>query len=55
VKYAVEPFLITGDLRAAGLLNGTLMSLFAFELPPVDFLYSIQGVILAEMTVFTLW
>ncbi|PLP18414.1 2-aminoethylphosphonate ABC transporter permease subunit, partial [Klebsiella michiganensis] len=34
-------------------LNGTLMSLFAFELPPVDFLYSIQGVILAEMTVFT--
>ena len=37
----------------AGLLNGTLMSLFAFELPPVDFLYSIQGVILAEMTVFT--
>ena len=38
---------------SAGLLNGTLMSLFAFELPPVDFLYSIQGVILAEMTVFT--
>jgi 2-aminoethylphosphonate transport system permease protein len=28
---------------SAGLLNGTLMSLFAFELPPVDFLYSIQG------------
>jgi ABC-type sulfate transport system permease component len=29
------------------------MSLFAFELPPVDFLYSIHGVILAEITVFT--
>ena len=35
------------------LLNGTLMALFAFELPPVDFLYSINGVILAEITVFT--
>ncbi|HIA5484797.1 TPA: 2-aminoethylphosphonate ABC transporter permease subunit [Salmonella enterica] len=33
--------------------DGTLMSLFAFELPPVDFLYSMQGVILAEITVFT--
>ncbi len=29
------------------------MALFAFELPPVDFLYSINGVILAEITVFT--
>jgi 2-aminoethylphosphonate transport system permease protein len=38
---------------SAGLLNGTLMALFAFELPPVDFLYSINGVILAEITVFT--
>ena len=28
------------------------MALFA-ELPPVDFLYSINGVILAEITVFT--
>ncbi len=40
-------------LRLGGLLNGTLMALFAFELPPVDFLYSINGVILAEITVFT--
>ena len=54
---ALPTFLITLAFTfiygSAGLLNGTLMSLFAFELPPVDFLYSIQGVILAEMTVFT--
>lgn len=54
---ALPTFLITTAFTfiygSAGLLNGTLMSLFAFELPPVDFLYSIQGVILAEMTVFT--
>ncbi|HHS9672684.1 TPA: 2-aminoethylphosphonate ABC transporter permease subunit [Klebsiella michiganensis] len=54
---ALPTFLITLAFTfiygSAGLLNGTLTSLFAFELPPVDFLYSIQGVILAEMTVFT--
>ncbi|MFL3319702.1 2-aminoethylphosphonate ABC transporter permease subunit [Klebsiella michiganensis] len=54
---ALPTFLITLAFTfiygSAGLLNGTLMSLFAFELPPVDFLYSIQGVILAEMTIFT--
>ena len=54
---ALPTFLITLAFTfiygSAGLLNGTLMALFAFELPPVDFLYSIQGVILAEMTVFT--
>lgn len=54
---ALPTFLITLAFTfiygSAGLLNGTLMSLFAFELPPVDFLYSIQGIILAEMTVFT--
>lgn len=54
---ALPTFLITLAFTfiygSAGLLNGTLMSLFAFEPPPVDFLYSIQGVILAEMTVFT--
>ncbi|HDX9000952.1 TPA: 2-aminoethylphosphonate ABC transporter permease subunit [Klebsiella michiganensis] len=54
---ALPTFLITLAFTfiygSAGLLNGMLMSLFAFELPPVDFLYSIQGVILAEMTVFT--
>ncbi len=54
---ALPTFLITVAFTfiygSAGLLNGTLMSLFAFELPPVDFLYSMQGVILAEITVFT--
>ncbi|QCJ71591.1 2-aminoethylphosphonate ABC transporter permease subunit [Providencia heimbachae] len=38
---------------SAGLLNGSLMTFFNFELPPIDFLYSINGVILAEITVFT--
>ena len=54
---ALPTFLITLAFTfiygSAGLLNGTLMQLFAFELPPVDFLYSMQGVILAEITVFT--
>ena len=54
---ALPTFLITLAFTfiygSAGLLNGTLMHLFAFELPPVDFLYSMQGVILAEITVFT--
>ncbi|MGK3225687.1 2-aminoethylphosphonate ABC transporter permease subunit [Enterobacter soli] len=54
---ALPTFLITLAFTfvygSAGLLNGTLMSLFHFDLPPVDFLYSIQGVILAEITVFT--
>ncbi len=38
---------------SAGLLNGSLMHLLGFELPPVNFLYSRWGVILAEITVFT--
>jgi len=38
---------------SAGMLNGSLIHLFGFELPPVDFLYSRWGVILAEITVFT--
>lgn len=46
---ALPTFLITLAFTfiygSAGLLNGTLMTLFAFELPPVDFLYSINGVI----------
>jgi 2-aminoethylphosphonate transport system permease protein len=54
---ALPTFLITLAFTfiygSAGLLNGTLMSLFDVELPPVDFLYSMQGVILAEITVFT--
>ena len=54
---ALPTFLITLAFTfiygSAGLLNRTLMALFAFELPPVDFLYSINGEILAEITVFT--
>ena len=38
---------------SAGILNGGLMSLLPTELPPVDFLYSPWGVILAEVTVYT--
>ncbi|MCT5077078.1 ABC transporter permease subunit, partial [Pseudomonas aeruginosa] len=54
---AMPTFLITLAFTfiygSAGLLNGTLMAGFGFTLPPVDFLYSIWGVILAEITVFT--
>lgn len=54
---ALPTFLITLAFTfiygSAGLLNGTLIALFDFELPPVEFLYSIHGVILAEITVFT--
>ncbi len=54
---AMPTFLITLAFTfiygSAGLLNGTLMAAFGFTLPPVDFLYSIWGVILAEITVFT--
>ncbi len=38
---------------SAGLLNGGLMGLFGLPRPPVDFLYSPWGVILAEVTVYT--
>jgi 2-aminoethylphosphonate transport system permease protein len=38
---------------SAGILNGALMTLFDLPLPPIDFLYSLWGVILAEVTVFT--
>jgi 2-aminoethylphosphonate transport system permease protein len=38
---------------SAGVLNGALMGAFGYELPPVDFLYSVWGVILAEVTVYT--
>jgi 2-aminoethylphosphonate transport system permease protein len=37
---------------SAGVVNGALMDVFGYELPPVDFLYSIWGVILAEITVY---
>jgi 2-aminoethylphosphonate transport system permease protein len=38
---------------SAGVLNGALVELFGFDHPPVDFLYSPWGVILAEVTVYT--
>jgi 2-aminoethylphosphonate transport system permease protein len=38
---------------SAGLLNGWLQQSFALAAPPIDFLYSIWGVILAEVTVYT--
>lgn len=38
---------------SAGLLNAGLMRGFGLALPPVDFLYSQWGVILAEITVYT--
>ncbi|WP_408641431.1 2-aminoethylphosphonate ABC transporter permease subunit [Shimwellia pseudoproteus] len=54
---ALPTFLITLAFTfiygSAGLLNGGLMSAFNLPLPPVNFLYSIWGVILAEITVFT--
>jgi 2-aminoethylphosphonate transport system permease protein len=38
---------------SAGLLNAGLMQLFGTTHPPLDFLYSPLGVILAEITVYT--
>jgi 2-aminoethylphosphonate transport system permease protein len=38
---------------SAGILNMTLMAALKLSLPPVDFLYSAWGVILAEVTVYT--
>lgn len=38
---------------SAGILNESLMALLQTKLPPVDFLYSPWGVILAEVTVYT--
>jgi len=38
---------------SAGVLNGALMGALRFETPPIDFLYSPWGVILAEVTVYT--
>ena len=54
---ALPTFLVTLAFTfiygSAGLLNETLIHLFHLELPPVDFLYSQWGVILAETTVYT--
>src|SRR6185437_2446725 len=38
---------------SAGVLNGILMDITGATMPPVDFVYSVWGVILAEVTVFT--
>jgi 2-aminoethylphosphonate transport system permease protein len=38
---------------SAGIINMSLMEMFHLELPPIDFLYSAWGVILAEVTVYT--
>ena len=38
---------------SAGLLNESLMAALRLPLPPIDFLYSAWGVILAEVTVYT--
>ena len=37
---------------SAGILNMSLMEMFKLPLPPIDFLYSAWGVILAEVTVY---
>lgn len=54
---ALPTFLITLAFTfiygSAGILNGGLMTLFHLSLPPIDFLYSMPGVILAEITIFT--
>ncbi len=38
---------------SAGLVNGVLMQVQGSHVPPLDFLYSVWGVILAEITVYT--
>lgn len=54
---ALPTFLVTLAFTfiygSAGLLNGLLMVIFNTDTPPVDFLYSVYGVIFAEITVFT--
>jgi len=54
---ALPTFLIALALTflygSAGILNMSLMEIFGLSLPPVDFLYSAWGVILAEVTVYT--
>ena len=54
---AVPTFLValafTFLYGSAGILNASLMRLIGLPLPPLDFLYSPWGVILAEMTVYT--
>jgi 2-aminoethylphosphonate transport system permease protein len=54
---ALPTFLVTLAFTflygSAGILNEALMKSFSLPLPPLDFLYSAWGVILAEVTVYT--
>ncbi len=54
---ALPTFLVTLAFTflygSAGILNGALTSGLALNHPPVDFIYSAWGVILAEVTVYT--
>jgi 2-aminoethylphosphonate transport system permease protein len=54
---ALPTFLVTLAFTflygSAGMLNDALMKAFALPLPPVDFLYSTWGVVLAEVTVYS--
>jgi 2-aminoethylphosphonate transport system permease protein len=54
---ALPTFLVTLAFTfiygSAGLINEPLMSLFGSNVPPLDFLYSRWGVMLAEITVYT--
>lgn len=54
---ALPTFLVTLAFTfiygSAGLINEPLMSLFESNVPPLDFLYSRWGVMLAEITVYT--
>jgi 2-aminoethylphosphonate transport system permease protein len=54
---ALPTFLVTLAFTfiygSAGIVNESLMSLLGTDLPPMDFLYSRWGVMLAEITVYT--
>jgi 2-aminoethylphosphonate transport system permease protein len=54
---ALPTFLVTLAFTflygSAGILNGVVTSSLGLEHPPIDFLYSAWGVILAEVTVYT--
>ena len=54
---ALPTFLVTLAFTflygSAGMLNGALVDAFHLAAPPVDFLYSGWGVVLAEVTVYT--
>ncbi|MDX8467215.1 2-aminoethylphosphonate ABC transporter permease subunit [Mesorhizobium sp. VK23B] len=54
---ALPTFLVTLAFTflygSAGMLNSGLMEAFSLPEPPVDFLYSTWGVVLAEVTVYT--